>query len=390
MEFIKLSCKCLISLALHIFWIFPVRKDRVFIMNDLSHTYGGNPKYICEYLLTHMPGRYEIIYPLAASAGPGRRGVIVVRPRSAKYFYFVLTSKVIVTNCGGISYLPVRRTQMVLNTWHGGGAYKKNGLAAYQGLAYRLETRMNAKKTTYMMASTRIVREEFPKALLIRKEKILESGMPRIDLFFTEYSHIRAKVYQYYGIEKEKRVVMYCPTFRSGENALRDFYRSELPEMDIPAVLEALKERFGGEWVMAVRMHPRLKMREERFSGKIVNFSGYPDMQELLCASDAVISDYSSLIWDYSFLGRPCFLYANDIWKYQASPGFYTPISEWPYPVAETFQMLIENIVSFDEEKYRRDAVRHHFDVGSYETGKATEMACKIIRDFSNDRKQPA
>ena len=55
MELIKLCCKYLADLLLHVFWVFPVRRNRLFIMNDLSHTYGGSPKYICEYLLAHEP-----------------------------------------------------------------------------------------------------------------------------------------------------------------------------------------------------------------------------------------------------------------------------------------------------------------------------------------------
>lgn len=386
MEFIKLSCKYLVSLILHIFWLFPVRKNRVFIMNDLSHTYGGSPKYVCEYLLANMPGRYEIIYPLKSLDEPVKKGVITVRPKSARHFYYALTSRVIVTNCGGVSYLPIRRSQMVLNTAHGGVAYKKCGLSAYQGLAYRLETRLNAIKTSYLMTSARLMKEEFSEAMLIKKENILESGIPRIDMFFTEYDYIRAGVCRRYGIEKEKRIVMYCPTFRSGENALSDFYRPKLSEMNISVVLKALEKRFGGEWIMAVRMHPRLKKSMlktgTRFDGEVVDFSEHPDMQELLCAADAVISDYSSLIWDYSFTGKPCFIYADDIEKYRQSPGFYVPIEEWPYPLAGDFQTLLDNIAGFDEEKYRRDRERHYRDLGSYETGTATETACRLIDGF--------
>ena len=382
MELIKLCCKYLASLVLHIFWVFPVRSNRIFVMNDLSHTYGCSPKYICEYLLTHEPGRYEIIYPLAIPDSAVPKNIITVRPGTTRYLHYALTSRVIVTNCGGISYLPIRSSQMVLNTWHGGGAYKKNGLAAYHGFFYQLEMRLNAKKTDYLMASTQIAGDEYPEALLIEKNKILKSGIPRVDLFFTDYSHIREKVYRSYGIKKEKRVVMYCPTFRSGENALVEFYRAKRQEMVVPDVLAAMSRRFGGEWILAVRMHPRLGAKTETNSDEMVDFSGYPDAQELLCAADAVISDYSSLIWDYSFTGNPCFLYADDIRKYQESPGFYTPIEKWPYPIAEDFQSLIGNILNFDEKMYQQAVKKHYQDVGSYETGTATETACRLISDF--------
>lgn len=382
MEFIKLCCKYLTSLFLHIFWIFPVKSSRIFLLNDLSHTYGGSPKSICEYLVRHTPGRYQIVYSLKTLDADVPKEVTVVRPRSAQYFYYALTSQVIVTNCGGISYLPVRKTQMVLNTWHGGGAYKKNGLNAYHGLAYRFETRLNAKKTSYLMASNRIIQEEFQKALLLSEEKILRSGIPRIDLFFTDYGPIRAKVYRHYGIDNKKHIVLYCPTFRSGENALRAFYLPKRQEIDVPALLAACKNRFGGEWVLAVRLHPRLQEQKALYPGSVLDFSAYPDAQELLCAADAVISDYSGLIWDYSFTGKPCFLYADDVEKYRQSPGFYVPIEAWPYPLAGDFKTLLTNITEFDAEKYSRDRLKHYRDVGSYETGTATKTACHMMYDF--------
>ena len=387
MELIKLCCKYLADLLLHVFWVFPVRQNRLFIMNDLSHTYGGSPKYICEYLLAHEPGRYEIIYPLAAPDDSVPGSLTTVRPRSPGYFYYALTSRVVVTNCGGISYLPVRKAQMVLNTWHGGGAYKKNGLAAYQGFFYAWETKLNARKTTYMMASTKIAYDEFPKALLIPKDRILKSGIPRIDIFFENHCRIREKVYEHYGLKKEKHIVMYCPTFRSAERALNGFYETKRMDMDVKSLLHAFEKKFGGSWILAERLHPRLKNQSILMDyGESVNFSGYPDVQELLCAVDAVISDYSGLIWDYSFTDNPCFIYADDIKSYERSPGFYIPIEEWPFPIAGNFAELIRNIENFDKETYQKKKNAHYRKLGSYETGNAAEKACCLIEKYCAKR----
>lgn len=102
-------------------------------------------------------------------------------------------------------------------------------------------------------------------------------------------------------------------------------------------------------------------------------------MQELLCAADILITDYSSSIWDFSFTYRPCFLYAPDLAKYEAESGFFVPIEDWPFPLAETNEELIENIKNFDSKKYIEDVKKHHRDLGSYETGHATERFCKLL-----------
>ena len=111
----------------------------------------------------------------------------------------------------------------------------------------------------------------------------------------------------------------------------------------------------------------------------IINASQYPDIQELLCAADILITDYSSCIWDFSFTFKPCFIYAPDLKKYQDEQGFYTPIEDWPFPLAKTNQQLMENIIVFDDEKYKQAVKKHHADLGSYETGTACEQFCRAV-----------
>jgi CDP-glycerol glycerophosphotransferase len=111
----------------------------------------------------------------------------------------------------------------------------------------------------------------------------------------------------------------------------------------------------------------------------VIDVSDYPDMQDLLCAVDVLITDYSSSIWDFSFTHKPCFLYAPDLEEYKSNRDFYTPIEEWPFPLAKTNQELIENIKNFDSKEYIGKVNKHHKELGSYETGHATEHFCKLL-----------
>lgn len=382
MELLKLSCKYFISLSLNIFRIFPIKSNRVLLINDLSYTYGDNLKYICEYLLNINTLELEIIFPLSKQDKTINKRIICVRPKTFKYFYYAVTSKVLITNSGGISYLPVRKQQMVINTWHGGGGYKKIGVSAFDNFYYKLENKLNAKKITYILASTELIKNEFSKALLIDKSKFLEIGMPRLDIFFSDYSKVCDKVRDFYSIEPNKKIVMYCPTYRSGTDALNDFYKPKQTIMNIEQIISAFKAKFGGEWILAERAHPKLKSHWITGNKQVLNFSNYPDMQELLCTADAVISDYSGLIWDYSFTKKPCFIYADDIVEYQNSRGFYSPIEEWPFPIATDFETLLFNIENYNQEIYETRVREHHICLGSYETGTATEYVCNMILNF--------
>ena len=112
---------------------------------------------------------------------------------------------------------------------------------------------------------------------------------------------------------------------------------------------------------------------------QVIDASSYPDMQELLCAADVLITDYSSSMWDMSLTGKPCFIYATDIADYQQERDFYTPINEWPFPIAQNNQELASVIQNFDEQKYAADVQHHHDALGSCETGHASQTVGDFI-----------
>ena len=141
-----------------------------------------------------------------------------------------------------------------------------------------------------------------------------------------------------------------------------------------------LSERFGGNWSILFRCHYYIVEDAKNLSSDYINASDYPDMQELLYAADMLITDYSSSIWDFSFTGRPCLLYATDLNDYQVSQGFYSDIHTWPFPLAESNQELLDNIQHFSFDTYTKAIQQHHEDLGSYESGTACWEVLKYIR----------
>jgi CDP-glycerol glycerophosphotransferase len=84
-------------------------------------------------------------------------------------------------------------------------------------------------------------------------------------------------------------------------------------------------------------------------------------------------------MWDFSLMYKPCFIFAPDLKKYLTVQGFYTPIEEWPFPIAETNEQLANNINGFNEDIYIQAVKQHHADLGSYEKGTAAEQFCRIL-----------
>lgn len=376
---LKLIIKHILSFFLHVFWLFPIKKNRITLLNELSFKYGDNLKYLHLYMEKNYKNTFNIVFPMTKKELIN--GLIIPKPFSLQYFYYLLTSKFIITNAGGISYLPLRKNQIVINTWHGGGPYKKTGIDMSSNKYQYKQTALNAKKITYMLSTAKNFDDFESKSLLLKPSQLVPTGYPRIDIFFHDNKHLYKKVKDYYKIDYNKKIILYAPTFR--DTNIDTAPDRKLPELNIDYknVCSTLQQKFGGDWIFAYRLHPKLSNVFENPAGTF-NFSDYPDMQELLYISDVVITDYSSLMWDYSFTKRPCFLYAFDIEEYEKTRGFYMPAKDWPYPLAHNNDELINNIKSFSIEKYINDVNKHHEICGIYEKGEACRMTLELINKY--------
>lgn len=364
--------------VLHFFWIYPIKKEKVFLLNELSYTYGDSLKYIHSYLKSNGNKKYQLVFSIKEGY-EAPDDVMVVRPRSFKYFKEILSSGTIITNAGGISYLPKRKEQKIINTWHGGGPYKKTSIDVYDNYWYKKEVNMNCNNTDYILSSCKYFTEIEAKSMGFESDRCIPVGLPRNDIIFGNHQHIVKKVRDFYKIPEGNKFILYAPTFRSSNRQSTSKMISNYIDLDVDVLLSALKTKYGCEWVCGIRLHP--KLADINMSGiNVINCTAYPDMQELLCCADAIITDYSSLMWDYSFTLRPVFLYAPDIEQYEKERGFYMPVSEWPYPIAHNDEEMSCNILNFDENMYKKRVKEHHIACGSFETGKACQKIVELIR----------
>ena len=113
--------------------------------------------------------------------------------------------------------------------------------------------------------------------------------------------------------------------------------------------MDKINERFGGNYVLLVKYHPEIaKHKKLRCVKNAIDVSDYFDTQELLFVSDILLSDYSSIIWDFSLQYKPVFLYHDDMEEYENERGFYSNPSEWPYIIGHSVNELINKIEEFD------------------------------------------
>ena len=364
------------------FKLLPVNRKRVLLINDMSSYYSDNLKYVGNEL-RYLNKRIEILYAVhdnKCGQVLDEMGIKVVQLNSLKYFFYAMTSRVLVTNSGGISYLPLKKNQYVINTWHGGGAYKVAGIDMYEdSRLFRKDLLLASSNTNVFLSTNKKFTCELSRALLIPKKKFWEIGMPRNDKLLNIDKNREKRIKIAIGIKPEEKLVLYAPTYRKPDD---NYYKKSIAikyDIDSHLVCKALKERFGGEWVFAYRLHPCVENRGEYIVDGALDLSDYPDMQELLEASDVLINDFSSSFWDFMLTKKPCFMYAKDLEHYVKTTRVYTPVEEWPFPKSRNNSELMKSILEFDVEQYSLACKKHYEKLGGCESGCATKKVCNRI-----------
>ena len=360
-----------------------VQNNKIVFISHRGKQYSCNPMYLSQYLMTQYPGKFEIIW---AFNSPDKfkylenEGVQVVKKESKEHLAHLMTAKVIVTNVDFFIYLPKVKGQLALDTWHGGGSYKTCGFANAQNLLTnrqrRYFERLYSKVNLYCSSSKAFTQQTIRDSRLFQGE-VLEVGMPRNDMLINrDRPHVEEKVRKYFSLDKETKIVLYAPTYRSKAESIN------VQELDAEGMAKALSKRFGGKWCCLYRAHhlgTPADMEEKIDNDVLLSAVEYPDMQELLYVADVLVSDYSSCIWDFSLQFKPVFLYCPDLNKYTSSRDFYMPIQNWHFILTQSQQELEEKILNFDETEYRKGIEQHHLELGSCESGQATKTICERI-----------
>jgi CDP-glycerol glycerophosphotransferase len=337
-----------------------------------------NPKYIFVYLYRQSGEKLEYVWVLNNKIllPVDYNNIKVIRKNSFAYIIKSMRAKVYITNYGLSSYIPFRKSQIIIDTWHGGGVYKSSG-AGVAIDTYKIYnafvTKTISNEYTYFVSSSKIFSDRMSVYNFIDPQKYLSIGMPRNDILFSIKGSTYIETKRKLGIDSNTGVVLYAPTFRG------EIGNPKLMGVDINIFLvtNALRKRFKKNFVFLIRYHQVCSREKAEESG--VDVSMYPDMQQLLYMADVLISDYSSAMWDFSLTYKPCFVYAPDLMEYETERGFSVSPENWPYPITKSNGELEDAILNFDDGEYRKKVIKHHKDVGSYEDGKATEIICDLI-----------
>ena len=359
--------------------LVPIDPNRIVLCNVWG--YGDNARYVTDELVREgVP--YELIFITnhpERSKAPA--GVKVLRTNSMAAIRALATARVWVDNNRKEPYILKRKGQYYIQTWHGGLSLKRiEGDCQHSlGEAYIRNARRDSAMTDLYLSNSRFCTNLYRSAFWYEGE-ILECGSPRVDCLLEPDPVRIRKTRQRLGIGKGTRIAIYAPTYRGRGCTGRA--AASVYNPDLNGVRQALSSRFGGVWVVLVRLHPlgAADSRYIRFGEGVLNVTDDRDLYELLEAGEVLITDYSNTMFEFSQNFRPVFLYANDVGEYQAQRGFYYDYYSLPFPHAADSKGLTEAIEGFDEKDYRRNVKDFFAPMELYEDGQACERAAERIR----------
>lgn len=358
--------------------LFPIKKRKIMFMSHWGNRYNCNPKYLSEYMVEHCPD-WDIVWAFANPEKYEIKGVRVVRFPSIRYFYELATCRVFVTNLRMLKHFQKRKGQFYVQTWHAPLAIKMIEEDAEDTLPsnYIKMAKRDSSQMDVLLSGCQKNTDIFRNCFWF-KGPIIPSGTPRQDIMFEDNINLKEHIKKILSIENNEKILLYAPTFRK-DGTLEHY------NLDFNVLSTTLQQKFGGKWKILLRLHPNIAYLSSKLSKGLPNVkdvSLYDDIQELLLIADVVISDYSSLVFDYAVTKRPCFLYTPDLYSYTHSDrGLYFEIQTLPFPYSNSPKELYESILSFTDSKYKKDVESFWNSIGSFDDGHACERVINFINN---------
>jgi CDP-ribitol ribitolphosphotransferase len=302
-------------------------------------------------------GRFNVVFMSLGHNKVRKRYQLV---REIKFLKEYATAKWVFTTeaLATVGGFRKRQGTYVTNLWHGCGAFKKFGLST---AAYRFGSNLETKKKYPDYRNTDLITVSSPDVVWAYEEAmdyndadvVYASGISRTDIFYDKdyVSKAKDRVAASLPFLNGRKIILYAPTFRG---RVKTAYAPD--SLD----LRMMKEAIGDDYVMVIKQHPHVKERPEvpedcrDFAADV---TGELTIDDLICASDICISDYSSMVFEYSLFGRPMIFYADDLEDYNDWRGFYYSYEELtPGPVVDTTEDVIDYIANLDK-RFDRDEV---------------------------------
>ena len=369
-------------------------KDNIILFESSNgRNYTGNPRYVYEEIMNQgLDEEFKCVWVFMKPKEhtiPGN--AIKVKRSYFKFLYYALVSGAWIFDSRHLYYLKKNKKTKYIQTWHG-TPLKKLGLdmdylnmSGDQDIEKYHETfTKNSADWQYLISQNSYSSEIFRRAFAFNGE-MLEIGYPRNDILVNnnneEYiDKLKAK----FNIPKDKKVILYAPTWRDNEYYQKGEYKFAT-EMDF----DQMHSELGDDYVLIVKFHYLVKENIDwsKYGGFVIECDAQWDIQELYLVSDIMITDYSSVMFDYAILRRPMLFFTYDLKFYKDSlrDFYFDMLEEVPGPLIENTTDLVNEIKNLNieeyEEKYGEKYDRFQNKYNEFDKGTASKYIIDLIRN---------
>ena len=318
----------IMAIFFYISYLFPIKDKKILLIMTHDSSDEGNVGSTHRYFQDQDPDlifkkvtRENYIFKMNKSLLKNLIIMFIVVP------YHMATSKTIFMDNVFLPFssIKIKKDTRLVQLWHGTGSLKKFGMDYEEGWVKQLAKHVN-NCTTHFIVGSSWMKEIYKTAFEAKNDKLFNIGCARTDIFFNKLliKEIRDKFFQNYPELSNKKIILYAPTFRDKENNNN--------EKKIHLDIDKLISQTDPSYILIIRLHPHLAEKvnldkissDTKYQNRVFDFSNYNKLNTLLICSDILITDYSSIIYEYALTRKPMIFYCYDLAEFEKSGrGFY-------------------------------------------------------------------
>lgn len=268
-----------------------------------------------------------------------------------------------------MAFIRFKNSTKVVQLWHGCNTLKKFGQLSNTGFIRLLEKKSNSRYTHVIVSSRKMINLH-KEAFGVKEEVIYPLGLPRMDIFFDKLKIEKEKkiFFEQFKELKNKKIILYAPTFRDNKTEVFD------DNMNLESIARSIPDNY----IIINKFHPFVSnVYGQITSNKMLNLSHYEDLTRLLLVADILITDYSSIIFEYALLQKPMIFYSYDEEEYRKSiRGFYYDYEKYiNVKVIRSKEGLLDAILNPEVLNYKEFTKR-------YVEYKDSNSACRLYENI--------
>ncbi|MCK9152262.1 CDP-glycerol glycerophosphotransferase family protein [Methanobacterium alcaliphilum] len=375
----------------------PVINDLIIFESNMGRNYSGNPRYIYEEMVHQgLDKKMQCVWVFEDTSTEIPGNAKKIKRSRLNYYYYMARAKIWVFDTRDPKYIKKRDQGFYIQTWHG-TPLKKLGMdmddvfmaGSENIMEYKCNFYKDTKKWDFLLAQNEFSSQIFENAFAFSGkysplQDIWTYGYPRNDILTNknnegDINRLKSKL----GIPEDKKVLLYAPTWRDNEFHDKSKYKF-VTDMDFDLLQQELSE----EYVIIVKYHYLVveDVDWSDYEGFVYTFGALQDIAELYLVSDVLITDYSSVMFDYCILDRPMLFFMYDLETYRDElRGFYLNVlEEIPGPISKKTEDLIEDIKNHDSDEFKKkyDVFTQKFV--KYDDGKSASRVVNRILELKD------